>query len=251
MPALRYSIGNGRPLSIPQLLLRQCADHLSDLSSSPLDQHLLAELTLYQSLHNMINDRARLPHLTQQDLEMTEWAAKWQHLLVVTDTTVPRPSSLAMGVWYCRLLLRSTRLRFQGDADQVRDQCKECATRILSDLNQTESTVVAKYSDYSFFVAAYAALFLCDWDVDDALIESTIEQLMAVAANDEHIAYRHACVIQKKHRQAKQRSQPVTATMSSEVEAQWLNFMPPFSQQAGFENLGLLGFNSSMMDYQI
>jgi hypothetical protein len=293
---LQYSIGNGRPLSIPQRLLNQCSRQLQVMarkspspSSSFFDQCLVAELNLYWSLHTLLNDEDRLVRLNQDQLDMSEWMDKWQHLLSregegpsLSSTSRGGQSPLSMGLWYCRLLLRSVRLRLDHDDGQLRDQCIEYATLILADFVQTNAVAALGYSDHSFFIIAYAALVLYDLEVEGvdaskdyngnsvphSLTQSAVHQLMAVAANDEHIAYRHACVIQRKiqiqspqGRQPRQQQQKQTSGSAGTMPGPRFwdpqrdqsshHYVPPFSRLSDLEGHGDMGFDSSFVNYQI
>lgn len=70
--------------------------------------------------------------------------------------------------------------------------------------------------DHNFFIVAYAALTLCKFTIDDPLIAKVRVFLFHLALNDEHIAYRFACVV-RELQQAYVRSK-ATAEPSSSVQ---------------------------------
>lgn len=51
--------------------------------------------------------------------------------------------------------------------------------------------------DHNFFIIAYAALTLCKFNIDDPLITKVRSFLFELSLNDEHIAYRFACIIRE------------------------------------------------------
>jgi hypothetical protein len=51
------------------------------------------------------------------------------------------------------------------------------------------------FIDHIFFVAAYAALTLCEYDITNPIIDQVQIQLIHISPNEEHIAYRFACVV--------------------------------------------------------
>jgi hypothetical protein len=61
--------------------------------------------------------------------------------------------------------------------------------------------------DHNFFIVAYAALTLCKFTIDDPLIAKVRGFLFHLALNDEHIAYRFACIV-RELQQAYVRSRP-------------------------------------------
>lgn len=295
---LQYSIGNGRPLSLPQKLVNQCSRQIQAMArrspsppSSSFDHYLVAELNLYWSLYTLLNDEDRLVRLDQDQLDMSEWTDKWQHLLSreqgegasLTSTSRGGQSPLSMGLWYSRLLLRSVRLHLDHDNRQLRDECIDYATLILTGFVQTHAVAALGYSDHSFFIIAYAALALYDLEVEEGLdgdddhngndiphplTQAAVHQLMAVAANDEHIAYRHACVIQRKmQRQPPQRRQqrhqsqkhtsrsagtvPVPRSWDQQQDQSSHQYMPPFSRLSDLDGMDDLGFDASFVNYQI
>lgn len=51
------------------------------------------------------------------------------------------------------------------------------------------------FIDHIFFVVDYAALTLCEFNITDPLIDQTQAFLIHLSPNEEHIAYRFACII--------------------------------------------------------
>jgi hypothetical protein len=69
------------------------------------------------------------------------------------------------------------------------------ARLIISRFLQIRPHLAVAFIDHVFFVVTYAALTLCEFDVLYPLIDQIQVFFMTIAPNEEHIAYRFACVI--------------------------------------------------------
>lgn len=120
------------------------------------------------------------------------------------DQSIP----LKLGFWFCQLLLYRTSLRAQPDWEKLVGEVIKSARLIVSTFLQVHPHAAVDFIDHIFVIAAYAALTLCEIDLTDPLIDQIQIQLIHISPNEEHIAYRFACVIHE----VKRRSTCLTET---------------------------------------
>lgn len=188
----RYSIGNGRTLNIPDPLIEKCSDLLRSKFSLPADSALIAEVALYLILYRLLKGEHK-GH-TDNNPEIVAWLSNWQYLL---DETGP-PSALQLSWWFARLI----RIRHANQSDESNDQeRKSSALRqgaiIVSQFVRPDPVLPRDFPDFVFFIAAYAALVLCESAVDYHLVEILQQYLTKVAPHDMHIAHRHGQILKR------------------------------------------------------
>lgn len=90
------------------------------------------------------------------------------------------------------------------------------ARHILSTFIQIQPRAAVNFIDHVFFVAAYAALTLCEYDLANPIIDQTQIQLIRISPNEEHIAYRFACVVGELRRRS---TEPSAVNMRRSVNS--------------------------------
>lgn len=75
---------------------------------------------------------------------------------------------------------------------------------ILSRFLQIQPYIAVDFIDHIFFVVVYAALTLCEFNIMDPLIDQIQAFLIHLSPNEEHIAYRFACIINELKRRSTQ-----------------------------------------------
>lgn len=188
----RHSIGNGRTLNIPGPLIEKCSDLLRSKFSLLSDPALIAEVSLYLILYRLLKGEHK-GH-TDNNPEIVAWLSKWQYLL---DETGP-PSALQLSWWFARLI----RIRHANQSDESNDQeRRSSAIRqgaiIVSQFVRPDPALPRDFPDFVFFIAAYAALVLCESAVDYHLVEILQQYLTKVAPHDMHIAHRHGQILKR------------------------------------------------------
>jgi hypothetical protein len=110
--------------------------------------------------------------------------------------------ALDLGFWFCQLLLFRTSLRFQPTSENLVREISQRSRLILSKFLQIPSQTAVHFIDHIFFVVAYAALTLCEFNYSDPILEQIQIHLIHTSANEDHLAYRFACVVGETKRRA-------------------------------------------------
>jgi hypothetical protein len=187
---LHFAIGNARPLNLQQKYLDYCSRVLEHSAVRFEDARVVAEIRLYSITLSLQNNGQRIQNCGADYEEITNWKKDCAHLF--TDEPL---STLDLGLWFCQLLLHRTSLRLQSNNENHLPEVINNARLIISRFLQIRPHLAVAFIDHVFFVVTYAALTLCEFDVLYPLIDQIQVFFMTIAPNEEHIAYRFACVI--------------------------------------------------------
>ncbi|OBW65690.1 MAG: Protein disulfide-isomerase tigA [Aureobasidium pullulans] len=190
---LQYSIGSGRPLTIAIRLMDGCRRLLEQPTIMPFDTPLIAELQFYICLHTALGNPAATP-----ESAFAPWDFAWSRFL--TNSGPPR--TLELSHWFGHLLLH------RRNASSHHDQSPQSAhernipswresANIVSQFVRDASDRAPDLPDFAFFIASYAALVLCESAIDHHLVDNLRAYLFKVACGESHIAFKHACIIQR------------------------------------------------------
>jgi hypothetical protein len=190
---LQYSIGSGRPLSIPIRLMDGCRRLLEQPTTMPFDTPLVAELQFYICLHTALQN----PTVTPESA-FASWDSGWSRFL----TSSGPPRTLELSHWFGHLLLhRRNASSQQGLTPQTVHERNKLAWResanIVSQFVRHSSDQAPDLPDFAFFIASYAALVLCESAIDHHLVENLRAYLFRIACGETHIAFKHGYIIQR------------------------------------------------------
>ncbi|KAF4538173.1 C6 zinc finger domain containing protein [Lasiodiplodia theobromae] len=104
---LHWAATTGRPSTIPTSYLKHCNIILNFYDGTLEDSLILAEIALYESVLQKMNER---PSLHSEDEEFAEWKQKWNYLL-----SLPTSSFLKIGYSSACLILTTKWLEDLGD----------------------------------------------------------------------------------------------------------------------------------------
>lgn len=108
--------------------------------------------------------------------------------------------NLELSLWFCQLLLHRTAARLQPDSERLVSEICRSARLIISKFLQTPFSATPGLIDHVYFIVAYAALTLCDYNLSNPLIDQARTFLLHLAPNSDHLAYRIACIISEMQR---------------------------------------------------
>lgn len=235
---LQHSIGNGRPLGIPALFIDQCSKLIQSDHAYPTDAQLIAEISLYLILYKQLRgEHFRAVHL-ERSPEMSAWATTYQGLL---DQAGP-PSALQLGWWFSRLIWIRHAIQSNNEEDgQLKTDALRLGATIVSQFVRPDPTLPSDFPDFVFFIAAYAALVLCESAIDYHLVEILQRYLEKVALNHMHIAHRHAQILDRAlQRNRGSEMNHATAQHMGDVPGDFLGYEPFESSLNGFDVFGEL-----------
>jgi hypothetical protein len=98
---------------------------------------------------------------------------------------------------FSELLLFRTSLRLGNSSLNLLPAALHVASFIMTSFLCISETEILDSPDHNFFIIAYAALTLCKFSIKDPLITKVRSILFELSLNDEHIAYRFACIIRE------------------------------------------------------
>ncbi|KAL1999876.1 hypothetical protein VTN02DRAFT_3858 [Thermoascus thermophilus] len=196
---LHFAIGNARPFNLQQKYLDHCSRILEHPGARFDDGRMVAEIQLYSITLSLQNNNQRMQRGDTEYEEIAQWKTDWAHLF----TDEPQ-STLELGLWFCQLLLHRTSLRLQPDSEKLLPEILKNSSLILSRFLQIQPGIAVDFIDHIFFVVDYAALTLCEFNIMDPLIDQIQAFLIHLSPNEEHIAYRFACIINELKRRCTQ-----------------------------------------------
>ncbi|KAL1857376.1 hypothetical protein Plec18170_003500 [Paecilomyces lecythidis] len=160
---------------------------------------MVAEIQLYTITLSLQNNNQRMQRGEVDYEEIERWKSDWVHLF--TDES---HSTLNLGLWFCQLLLYRTSLKLRPDCEGLLSEILKSSRSILSRFLQIQPYLAVDFIDHVFFVVDYAALTLCEFNIMDPLIDQIQAFLIHLSPNEEHIAYRFACIINELKRRSTQ-----------------------------------------------
>ncbi|KAJ9221994.1 transcriptional regulator family: Fungal Specific TF [Paecilomyces variotii] len=196
---LHFAIGNARPFSLQQKYLDHCSRILEHPGARFDDGKMVAEIQLYTVTLTLQNNNQRMQRGEIEYDEIERWKADWVHLF--TDES---HSTLDLGLRFCQLLLYRTSLKLRPDRERLLPEIMKSSRTILSRFLQIQPYIAVDFIDHIFFVVVYAALTLCEFNIMDPLIDQIQAFLIHLSPNEEHIAYRFACIINELKRRSTQ-----------------------------------------------
>jgi hypothetical protein len=204
-----FSIGNARPCNLQQRYFDRCPRILDSPLAQISDGRLVAEIELYSIVQGLLGNKQSLRRGVADYEEILEWRMTWNHLFgmcAVSDSVQGLAAEHCIDETYnlfdlapsfCDLLLYRASLRLGASSPTLLAATLQTASLIMTRFLCIQEPAILDSPDHNFFIVAYAALTLCKFTIDDPLIAKVRSFLFHLALNDEHIAYRFACILRE------------------------------------------------------
>ncbi|RAL16103.1 uncharacterized protein BO97DRAFT_337135 [Aspergillus homomorphus CBS 101889] len=210
---LHFAVGNARPFHIQQRYLDHCPRILEHPAATLDDAKVVAEIQLYLMTLRLQSNGSRMRVADTKFEEIERWKAEWAHLLAGEQST------LELSLWFCQILLHRTAMRFNPGSDTLASEVLQTSRVMLSKFLQIRYSSALSLVDQVYFMAGYAALNLCDFNLMDPLIEQVQMFLLHLSPNEDHIAYRFSCMIVEFRRRCAEGSDPTAAAAASAAKS--------------------------------